>query len=155
MWTSTDFVFFQVVCCLSKKAFLLVAGDTAIYWRLLSCHIMEIIPNPDPTQTNKPLIRVHVERKFKCYITFQITPKRRSYSKQSSGSSVILRTSVKAICSEVAHTVSTAPYTRLGCQTTQSLKSSSQQIRGTHGMISNAEICRSPSGSKTSPQTVF
>ena len=27
--------------------------------------VMELIPNPDPTQTNKPFIRVQMERKFK------------------------------------------------------------------------------------------
>ena len=27
--------------------------------------VMETIPNPDVTQTNKPFIRVQVERKFK------------------------------------------------------------------------------------------
>ena len=27
--------------------------------------VMETIPNPDPTQTNKPFIRVQMERKFK------------------------------------------------------------------------------------------
>mgnify|MGYP007089766333 CR=1 FL=1 len=27
--------------------------------------VMELIPNPDLTQTNKPIIRVQMERKFK------------------------------------------------------------------------------------------
>ena len=27
--------------------------------------VMELIPNPDPIQTNKPFIRVQMERKFK------------------------------------------------------------------------------------------
>jgi len=27
--------------------------------------VMEAVPNPDPTQTNKPFIRVQMERKFK------------------------------------------------------------------------------------------
>ena len=27
--------------------------------------VMELIPNPGPTQTNKPFIRVQMERKFK------------------------------------------------------------------------------------------
>ena len=27
--------------------------------------VMEFIPNPDPTQTNKPFIRVQMQRKFK------------------------------------------------------------------------------------------
>ena len=27
--------------------------------------VMEAIPNPDPTQTNRPFIRVQMERKFK------------------------------------------------------------------------------------------
>ena len=27
--------------------------------------VMELIPNPDPTQTNKPFTRVQMERKFK------------------------------------------------------------------------------------------
>ena len=73
--------------------------------------VMETIPNPESIQTNKPFIKVHMERKFKWSITFQIMQKRWSHSKQFSGSFAILRTGIKAIWSRVMHIASTVPFT--------------------------------------------
>ena len=69
----------QKRCCSMRSRCFDVSGSEKLLNKLSALGkamtLMEIIPNPDSIQTNKPFIRVQVERKFKWSITFQITSK--------------------------------------------------------------------------------
>tara|TARA_B100001093_G_C26052381_1_gene686897 strand:- start:59 stop:373 length:315 start_codon:yes stop_codon:yes gene_type:complete len=60
--------------------------------------MMETIPNPNSTQTNKPLIRIQKERKYSSTVTSQISPKRKTNYTARVISYVILKTGVREIC---------------------------------------------------------